>query len=407
MALKEQINIELCNEISNGFTLPEGYTWDLSMENGKKEGKVVAYDEERMIFAELQYHEDKLNGYCCFYEDGVLKEKICYEDDIANGWSYTVVDGKETLGFLYENGRNTKKLFKKPDEEYWYEQNIENEKNYIVYKLDQEMKRVGYGYIYMNDKIVKVVKYENGKEIGIWKEFSDERMKEYNEKNQLVYEGEFEMNMINQYPRSGKGKAYQENNVIYDGEWSCNKPHGIGKEYTPTGETLHAGEWYHGLFVVNEEKVYDYETKKEEKMKCTIRCFDDFKSIDHRIPKLIIPANCCNEREMKEMFLSNFPNLSMIEIGSNSCRKVKEVNWHDLDALKSITIGRDCFKKNGRFIVTDCKEFTHLTFGPYSCNAMGFGIENLPKLTRLEIGTMEEGSNFLSAYFIINCMLRD
>ena len=110
MASKQQINIELCNEISNGFTLPEGYTWDLSMENGKKEGKVVVYDEERMIYAELQYHEDKLNGNCCFYEDGVEKEKIYYENDIANGWSYIVVDGKETLGFLYENGRKTKKL---------------------------------------------------------------------------------------------------------------------------------------------------------------------------------------------------------------------------------------------------------------------------------------------------------
>ena len=66
----------MCNEISNGFTLPEGYTWGISMENGKKEGKVVVYDEERMIYAELQYHEDKLNGNCCFYEDGVEKEKI-------------------------------------------------------------------------------------------------------------------------------------------------------------------------------------------------------------------------------------------------------------------------------------------------------------------------------------------
>ena len=27
MASKQQINIELRNEISNGFTLPEGYIW--------------------------------------------------------------------------------------------------------------------------------------------------------------------------------------------------------------------------------------------------------------------------------------------------------------------------------------------------------------------------------------------
>ena len=156
---------------------------DVSKENGKKEGNVVVYDEERMIYAELQYHEDKLNGNCCFYEDGVEKEKICYENDIANGWSYIVVDGKETLGFLYENGRKTKKLFKKPDEEYWYEQNIENEKNYIVYKLDQEMKRVGYGWIYMNYSNPDLGKVINRRRITEeeYKQCINDRIKEYRE----------------------------------------------------------------------------------------------------------------------------------------------------------------------------------------------------------------------------------
>ena len=47
-------NISLEGITENGFVLPNGYSWDVKLQNGMKEGKVTVRNKMRMVYAFLQ-----------------------------------------------------------------------------------------------------------------------------------------------------------------------------------------------------------------------------------------------------------------------------------------------------------------------------------------------------------------
>lgn len=99
-------------------------------------------------------------------------------------------------------------------------------------------------------------------------------------------------------------------------------------------------------------------------MKFTIRTFRDYDNIDHDIPKLVIPPDCCNEKEMKELVLTNFPNLRSVEIGDGSCKKVSEVIVYEMDNMVDLKFGSNSFKKmSGGFKVSSCPCLENLVIG--------------------------------------------
>lgn len=360
---KEGINIELADVLSKGFSLPPGYTWN-AKSNEKKEGKVVVMNDEGIIFAELQYKNDELNGECIFYEDGNIKEKIMYVNDVAEGWSYTYKDGKEAEGYLYENGEKTKLIQQVKDSDFYIEINLDDSDDYMLFTVDEHLVKNGFAYVYKNDNIESEIEYKDGKVVKTWKEFSDDVMKEYDEDHNLIYEGEFIRKVYYRCPRNGSGKEYKDGKVIFEGEWLWNKPNGKGCLRDESGQVIHEGEWCNGLFVVGDDLVYDYETRETKTMKFIVRSYEDFESLSSQIPKLVIKSDCCNEKKMKEMVLSNFPNLHSIEIGNGSCKKVNTFNVCELGVLESITIGDDCFKTLGGVLtVNDCPSLKELSIG--------------------------------------------
>ena len=52
-SLSSNISIEGITE--NGFVLPNGYSWDVKLQNGMKEGKVTVRNKMRMVYAVLFY----------------------------------------------------------------------------------------------------------------------------------------------------------------------------------------------------------------------------------------------------------------------------------------------------------------------------------------------------------------
>ena len=64
----------------NGFSLPDGYSWDVKTVNGMREGKATVKNSLNLVHAVLFYSHDKLNGICSFYENGRLKEKRTYKN---------------------------------------------------------------------------------------------------------------------------------------------------------------------------------------------------------------------------------------------------------------------------------------------------------------------------------------
>lgn len=134
------------------------------------------------------------------------------------------------------------------------------------------------------------------------------------------------------------------------------------------GKVLYDGEWCNGLFIVRDNVVYDYETQLTRSMKFIINSYEDYTSLDKQIPKLVIGENCCNESQMKELVLSNYPNLRFIEIGNGSCKKVKTLTILNMDILESIHIGNECFKKSGNMSLTSCSSLQQLIIGSSSFN---------------------------------------
>ena len=82
---RENSNSKLTIASTYGFSLPPGYIWNPRISNYGKEGYVVVYNNDGMIYAELCYHHDMLEGVCYFYEEGFLKEKISYKNDMIDG----------------------------------------------------------------------------------------------------------------------------------------------------------------------------------------------------------------------------------------------------------------------------------------------------------------------------------
>lgn len=369
------INIELSDILSKGFELPSGYSWDVNVQDGKKEGVVKVLNEEGVLYAELVYKNDQLNGECTFYEDGEIKEKIMYKDDIADGWSSMFEDGKETQEYCYENGKKTKSR-KRVNTTIWQESDIGNESDYKLLALDENNQPWGQIFCFSNDELVKIEVSKDG-EIKTWKTMTSDIMKEYDEEGQLVYEGMYYLNIKLCCPRVGKGKEYHNGKVIFDGQWLFENPLGEGEEFDENGNTLHKGYWCNGLFIVGEDQVYNYETKQIEHMKFTIRSYEDYCSIDNNIPKLVIPDNCCNEKEMKEFVITNFPNLCYIEIGNNCLKKVSDFNIYDLDNLVSLKIGNDCCKSfSGAFSISSVNDLEEIIIGSNSFASYdGFGLE--------------------------------
>ena len=58
------ININLIKEESKREAFPKGYKCSSTIVNGKKEGSVEVFIVDSVLYANLIYHEDLLDGLC-------------------------------------------------------------------------------------------------------------------------------------------------------------------------------------------------------------------------------------------------------------------------------------------------------------------------------------------------------
>ena len=135
---------------------------------------------------------------------------------------------------------------------------------------------------------------------------------------------------------------------------------------------------------------------------------DELVSLSSSITQLIVDCDCCNEEDLNELMICQWPLLSVIEIGSYSCRHVDVVELIGLSRLERVVIGRNSFSKQkssignypaGRFYLTDCEKVRELKIGRYSFNDYGVcAIENDASLEEIEMGEVTtENYNFYYA----------
>lgn len=179
-------NTDNSKRVYSGFSLPEGYKWKRSYQGGMIKSAIVL-DLKGKVYAKLHYSEGKLNGLCEFFENGVLKEKRTYINDVANGWACTIENGKEKQWLLYKDGLCISSIGDEDNEGYREEVSLETGKIVTKCKYDPNHKPIGTGYLYDDGVISKEVDVESGKVLKDYKKDNEpEKLSEITDISVLV-----------------------------------------------------------------------------------------------------------------------------------------------------------------------------------------------------------------------------
>lgn len=87
-------NIQIKSKLIGGIEFPDGSSLRVEYVNGKKEGEGLVISSKKTKLAKLNYHEDKLNGFCVFFNSDGEKTKEClFEKNVQNGWGREFENG--------------------------------------------------------------------------------------------------------------------------------------------------------------------------------------------------------------------------------------------------------------------------------------------------------------------------
>ena len=218
------------------LSFPEDAVYEPNVPEGRREGKVEVF-KDGLCIAVLFYKNGKLNGLCKFYENAKLQKQITFVNGKIEGWSK---EGNEQ--YLYKNNKrevvwvNHGKL-----EGYVYEKDIKTGKVNRCYKMNENHKPVGVGYVYTDGEVSSVVNFKEDSEPIVMKEFKDGKMFERDESGNVIYEGEFLKDDCLQFPRHGNGKE-KIGDEMYIGNWNRNHKEGEGRLIVK-GHLRYEGMW--------------------------------------------------------------------------------------------------------------------------------------------------------------------
>ena len=369
---------------SNHFVLPKGHTLEPNPENGVLHGKYIEKGKYKQVVAIYNFKNGKLEGECKYYKKGCLKEKWNYANGVAKGWGIGIERYKEVKFYVYENGKKVE--CKKSDELDKYWDILDNGLRVKCCKLNDEKKEYGVGYVFEGEKIARVVEFVNGEEVRILKEFDEEgKMREYDERGDLVYVGDYCGNVKEGFRREGKkGREIRGDELVYVGEWKNGKRNGYGvslvngfaeyegewKENLPDGEGVYMendeikyeGKWNKGGFKTKENKLFKYQTKKASiELKTVEIISEDEKEIGKKsislgisstsqfinllnnnkdkeeVKELIVHQNCCNDME-DDLEIRGFEKMEKIVFKMGCLQKLNSLKIGNCQNLKCIEI---------------------------------------------------------------------
>ena len=355
--------------------------------------------------------KEEKSGECRLYRKGVLE------------LSWREENGHRKGGFtVYEKGKVLRKenwLSLLSGEEHRYiENNMKGirmiirrgEENHVVYRggfdNEESMKREGEGYAY-DEKSGRVLIH------GVWK--NDELfqiLQEFESENEMIeYEvikGEENVSVLNRRPVYEGGYTYNELSDKY-------VRHGKGNEIDlSSGVATSECEWSNGELMDRVELFGGWYVKGREEDSliqghvetglADIHNEVEWNSLNKSVFEIVVSSNCCNERSIALLDLSELKYLRHIEIGNECFENVNEVNMIGLSELESVLIGKNSFTKSKNtwdtisdpdrhFYVKNCPKLKSLKMGRYSFSDYTvIEIENVDALEVIEMGELNEKS---------------
>ena len=405
--------------------------------NGKS--KIVNY--ENVIIASLIFVNGVATGPCILNDKkGILYFKGYLENGYRQGRGQEYDKNGELIFDGFYNEGKQLKIYKIPEMKGYWKELDENDNIISICKLDDFGNKYGICYFYNKNIIIRISKWNNGKEITVIKQFNGHIMTEYR-KGRKQYEGGYFNSLAKNYPRNGHGKEYKADGftLSFDGSYYNDKKHGEGLIYKHRVAT-HKTIWIRGytkgkiqfclilfalLMVVITILCFFYNIiigivmslvsllliipmiskLLFHKTKVTIKKAKDLERANVYVVAVSVVPNSCNE--LQELNLLSFPMVESIEIGDDCFESVKTFKIDGLNQLKSLKIGKNSFtqKKNWygndkskSFHILNCKSLKSIEIGEWSFSDFGgqFELKNLPSL-----------QNFSYSSFVIGGILND
>ena len=400
------------NEVILNIGSPHnGFVIESAMKDGKLNGKAIMKNDKGVLIGEFVYVNGEANGSCKLYnENGVLY----FEGYLKNGYREGIGKEYDFEGNVIFEGifvKGNRKNGIRIEDDYMIE--YDEEGNRIIgYKVNDKCEKNGICYLYKDNKVCEVWKYDNNEKVCILIKFEGNEMIEYNENGIVIYRGGYMESKKYRYIRNGFGKLYNtKGKVIYEGEWKNRRRHGEGTLIL-NGNRLFTGKWILNcplpllilgfmiimivliiLFIVG----INIATEIENKRKVCMGYYSN--------SSLIIESNHCNEDSIS-LFIP-IRSYEYIDIGGNCFMYVNEFVVDGLNELKSLKIGWSSFtnRKDSRddsfrsFSILNCGELESIEIGSYSFSDYGglFELRNLPKLSTIKIG--EIGVNSYNFFY--------
>ena len=178
--------------------------------------------------------------------------------------------------------------------------------------------------------------------------------REYNEDNNVVYEGFMLGDKRVCYGKEYRGILHK-NGLVYEGGYCNGVRYGSGKSYDLNGNVEYEGKW-----VDNHPRGDEMPVLKNR--------VDLFISMS--VEDLIISRKLYNEREITDLHFSPILiRLKRIEIGPKCFKHVRKCVLNGLEKLESVKIGWECFRisdyerDDGICRITNCPNLTQLEIG--------------------------------------------
>ena len=141
----------------------------------------------------------------------------------------------------------------------------------------------------------------------------------------------------------------------------------------------------------------------------------EWNSLNNSVFEIVVSSNCCNEKSMNVLDLSELRYLKRVEIGNECFENVDEVKMAGLNELESVEIGKNSFTqhKNGagkdpnrHFYLKNCPHLKSLKMGRFSYSDYKvIEIESVDALEVIEIGELNVASyNFYYASLELKSM---
>ena len=401
------------NEVILNIGSPHnGFVIESVMNNGKLNGKAIMKNDKGIIIGEFVYVNGEANGLCKLYNDD---GRLYFEGYLKNGYREGIgveydLNGNVIFEGLYEQGMKKKRI--RIEDDYMIEYD-EKGNRIIGYKMNDKCEKNGICYLYKDNKVWEVWKYDNNEKVCILIELKGNEMIEYNENGRMIYRGGYIESKKYRYIRNGFGKLYNnKGNLIYEGEWKNGMKQGKGTLIL-NGNRLFSGKWILNcplpvlilLFVMLLVLPFVFNIgitniNKQNRIKYCLGYYSN--------SSLIIESHNCNES-----YISSFspkPSIEYISIGNDCFKNVDRFVINGLSELKSLVIGKNSFAKDyseydkySLFSISNCVELKSIEIGGNSFQYYGGGcrLGNLRKLESIKMGS----SNFERSSFEIRSIM--